>query len=122
FGRKLLLAAIGIGAVAGPVVLGLLNAPQMRAQSPQTASAPLPSFEVASVKPNRSGDHSSHILLPPGRFIGRNVTTKWLIASAYKLKDFQFSGGPGWLESEKYDFDARAEDLLGEEFHKLPLG
>ena len=56
FGRKLLLAAIGIAAVAGPVVFGLVNAPQVRAQSTQTTSAPLPSFEVASIKPNRSGD------------------------------------------------------------------
>ena len=52
FGRKLLLAAVGIAAVAGPVVFGLMNAPQIRAQSTQTAGGPLPSFEVASIKPS----------------------------------------------------------------------
>ena len=41
FGRKLLLAAIGIAAVAGPVVFGLVNAPQIRAQSPPTTGCAL---------------------------------------------------------------------------------
>ena len=33
FGRKLLLAGVGVAAVAGPVVFGLVNAPQIRAAS-----------------------------------------------------------------------------------------
>jgi beta-lactamase regulating signal transducer with metallopeptidase domain len=37
FGRKLLLATIGAAAVAGPILIGLLNTPQSRAQS---AAAP----------------------------------------------------------------------------------
>jgi TonB family protein len=35
FARKLLLAAIGLGAVAGPVVVGLVKVPLVSAQSPQ---------------------------------------------------------------------------------------
>src|SRR5271157_1575803 len=35
FGRKLVLAAFGIGVIAGPVVFGFVNVPQMRAQSTQ---------------------------------------------------------------------------------------
>jgi bla regulator protein blaR1 len=37
-GRKLLLAAMGVAAVAGPVLFGLWNTPQLRAQSPQTSN------------------------------------------------------------------------------------
>jgi uncharacterized protein (TIGR03435 family) len=28
---------------------------------------------------------------------------------AYNLQDFQISGGPGWIKSERYDIDAKAE-------------
>ena len=57
-GRKLALAAVGIAAVAASLSFGLLNAPRVRAQSTQTTAASLPSFEVASIKPNRSGRHA----------------------------------------------------------------
>jgi uncharacterized protein (TIGR03435 family) len=120
FGRKLLLAAAGIAAVAGPVVFGLLNIPQVRAQSTQTTGAPLPSFEVASIKPNRSQEDRFFISMAPGRFTATGATTKFLIEEAYNVKDFQVSGGPSWINSERYDIDAKEEDSLVEELQKLP--
>jgi hypothetical protein len=46
-GKRILLAAVGLASVAGPIVVGVLQAPLSRAQS--QAAAPL-RFEVASVK------------------------------------------------------------------------
>lgn len=120
FGRKLLLAAIGTAAVAGPLLFGLMSAPQVRAQSTQTTGAPLPSFEVASIKPNRSGDVRFFISMAPGRFTATGMTTKFLITFAYDVKEFQVSGGPSWINSERYDIDAKEEDSLVEELQKLP--
>ncbi len=120
FGRKLLLAALGIAAVAGPVVFGLVVAPQIRAQSTQTTSAPMPSFEVASIKPNRSGDDHLWINFQAGRFTVTGATIKFLIEEAYDVKDFQVSGGPSWINSERYNIDAKVEDSLVEELQKLP--
>src|ERR1700691_3801684 len=60
FGRNLLAAAITIAAVAGPPVFGLVNSPQARAQSPQTTDVSLPSFEVASIKPDPSKLPGTH--------------------------------------------------------------
>ena len=48
-GRRPLLLAVVI-AVAGPLMVGLVNAPRAHAQSAQTTAAPSPSFEVASIK------------------------------------------------------------------------
>lgn len=48
FARKLLLAAAGMAAVAGPVLAGILNAPQSRTP----AKAERLTFEVASIKPS----------------------------------------------------------------------
>jgi uncharacterized protein (TIGR03435 family) len=125
FGRKLLLAAVGIAAIAGPIVLGLVNAPQIHAQSPQTSGAPLPSFEVASIKLNRSADLMTRVDAPKGRFIATGITAKDLIAWAYAgislpLRDNQLSGGPSWINSERYDIDAKLDDLQVEALQKLP--
>jgi beta-lactamase regulating signal transducer with metallopeptidase domain len=57
FGRRVLLAAIGVAAVAGPIVFGLVNATPSRAQSQaenQDAFAPV--YEVASIKASRSAE------------------------------------------------------------------
>jgi len=91
---KLLLSAAGLVGLAAPIGIGLVRAPRGLAQSPKTNDAPLPSFEVASVKPNRSGDSNIGYTLPPGRFKATNVTTKFLIQFAYNVKHYQVSGEP----------------------------
>jgi uncharacterized protein (TIGR03435 family) len=120
FSRKLPLAAVGIAVVVGPVVMSFVNAQQMRAQAPQTASAPLPTFEVASIRPHRPGDLTSRYFMQQDRLIVSNATPKSLIASAYNVKPFQVSGGPNWIESGEYDIEAKVPDSLAEELQKLP--
>jgi bla regulator protein BlaR1 len=119
-GRKLLLVGVGIAAFATPVVIGLVNAQPSRAQSPPTAAAPLPSFEVASIKPNRSGDMRIGIRFQPGRFIANGMTVKQLIGLAYNVRDFQVMGGPSWISSDRFDIDAKEPDGFAEELAKLP--
>jgi bla regulator protein BlaR1 len=113
-GRKLLLAAAGIMAVAGPILFGLINTPAGRAQSAArelgATISPLPTFEVASVKPNKSGDMGVQLMFQPGgRFNAKNISLKFLIRFAYGVQDFQITGGPAWLNSDKYDIEAKAE-------------
>jgi uncharacterized protein (TIGR03435 family) len=91
--------------VAGAGLLGVA----LGAQSPQPA-ATAPSFEVASVKPNSSGDGRVMIQNPPGRFVATNITLRMLIRNAYQLQDFQISGGPGWLASDHFDINAKVPD------------
>ena len=79
-----------------------------RAQRPNRAATP--AFEVASVRRNLSGDISSSASrFPGGRITITNNTLKDLIRNAYDLKDYQVFGGPGWIQSERYDIAARAE-------------
>jgi len=68
-----------------------------------------PSFEVASVRPNKSGqDWTRFALQPGGRFTATNFTLKELLRLVYQVKDFQLQGGPGWINSERFDIVAKA--------------
>src|SRR5580704_7200535 len=73
-------------------------------------AAPRPEFEVASIKLNKTGDR--RIMITPargGRFTATNIPMQFFITQAYSIKDFQLSGAPAWLMSERYDIEAKAE-------------
>src|SRR5262245_17399645 len=81
--------------------------------------AQLPQFEVATIKPNKSGDGRVMMQIQPGgRFSATNVTLRQLIRNAYQLQDFQIVGGPGWQTDDHFDVVAKAEsgDGLGDPF------
>ena len=70
-------------------------------------------FEVASVKANKSGDNRIGIgFQPGGRFRATNVPLRELISAAYgtpqPLPVFQITGGPKWIESDRFDIVAKA--------------
>jgi uncharacterized protein (TIGR03435 family) len=108
--------------VSGFVVCAFVDVPKISAQSTQTAVAPLPSFEVASVKPSNPGDDQTLCHIRYGRLRVTAGTIKFLFELAYGVKDFQVSGGPSWINSEKYDVNAKVEDALVEPLEKLPVG
>jgi uncharacterized protein (TIGR03435 family) len=65
-------------------------------------------FEVASVKPSNSVSTSySFNTNQSGEFIATNVTLRGLIAFAYNIRDFQLTGGPKWIDADRYDIVAR---------------
>jgi uncharacterized protein (TIGR03435 family) len=105
--RKFLLAAAGLAALAWPLAVGIMNAPAGHAQSAK--SAPL-KFEVASVKPNKSGAHFYAMIMPGGRFTATNNTVRALILNAYEIPPYRLSGGPSWIDSEAYDVEAKPAD------------
>ena len=112
--------AVLFAIVAVPVVLGLVCPAPIRAQAPPTTAAAPLSFEVASIKPNRSGDMRIGIRFQPGRFSATGATVKQLIGLAYDVRDFQISGGPSWISSDKFDIDAKEPDGFTDELQKLP--
>jgi bla regulator protein BlaR1 len=98
--------------VVGLVGLLALTISPLRAIGRSQAQAPAsgPTFEVASVKPNHSGD--GRVMFqnqPGGRYTATNVTLRLLIRQAYQLQDFQIIGGPSWLNDDHYDIVAKAD-------------
>jgi uncharacterized protein (TIGR03435 family) len=70
-----------------------------------------PAFEVASIKPNTSGDRFESVSpVTGGKFTARNVTVAWLLKTAYHVEPFQIAGVPSWGNSERFDVLASAAD------------
>ena len=68
-------------------------------------------FEVASVKANKSGDGNGNMrALPGGRVAATNMPVRPLITFAYIVAGYQLIGGPGWLATDRYDFIAKLEE------------
>jgi uncharacterized protein (TIGR03435 family) len=111
--RRLLLLAV-IALLGGVETLS-------RAQSPVVAS---PSFAVATIKPNKSGNPGGgSMFFPGGSFEARNLTVKELIRVAYGIPFNsldQVSGGPAWIRSARFDVDAKAEQPLPADVEKIP--
>jgi uncharacterized protein (TIGR03435 family) len=77
------------------------------------ATGPLPSFDVATIKPSRPGAAGIRAFGPKGadRFLAMNVTVKDLIDFAYTIDDDrQVVGLSGWMISKRYDIDAKVGD------------
>ena len=108
--------ATAAAALAAPLVAGWLTASPLGAQAPQTPPA-APAFEVASIKPNNSGDGRVLLGNQPGRFTATNVTLRLLIRNAYQLQDFQITGGPSWLNSDHYDIVAKIDPAVQEQIN-----
>ncbi|HEV3140041.1 MAG TPA: TIGR03435 family protein [Vicinamibacterales bacterium] len=108
---KLLLALASCSVLVVPIAAGVLNAPRLRAQAQAAANEKLPEFEVASIKPNKSGPGPVQIQTNPGgRLSARNVTAKNLIQFANRLQSFQVIGGPDWLNADRFDIVAKGGD------------
>src|SRR5262249_54203805 len=103
--RKVLLAACGLAAIAGPIATGVINAPRVHAQESSAGVR----FEVATVRASAPG-RRGWALPPPqnGRLTTRNTPLKALIEEAYHLQSFQVIGGPDWMTSQGYDITAKA--------------
>ena len=67
------------------------------------------SFDVASVRPNNSGDSNSHIAMHAGRLTMTNVSLFVCIKMAYNVDRSQISG-PAWLQAEKYNISAETSN------------
>ena len=66
-----------------------------------------PEFEVASIKPAGPADAGMQASYDPGRLTVRGASLKSLIELAYRVKDQQVSGGPNWMDSARYDIEAK---------------
>ncbi|HEV2448207.1 MAG TPA: TIGR03435 family protein, partial [Candidatus Sulfopaludibacter sp.] len=71
-------------------------------------SAGRPKFEVASVK--ASAEARLTVRVMPGGRLSATAPVKLLIMNAYGLQRSEIVGGPDWINTDRYEIDAKAGD------------
>lgn len=82
-------------------------------------------FEAASIEPAQPGATGRSPSHNPGaRLTTSNATVKMLILLAYQVMPAEISGGPGWLDAEGFDIEARGADpqATEEQFREMIRG
>jgi len=102
----------GILAVALPMILGITDAPELRAQAqsaPRMMAADAdPRFEVATIKPSDPNQRRLYSILGT-EVTAVGATVNDLIVFAYGVHARQISGAPAWVESDKFDIRGKPE-------------
>ena len=78
--------------------------------SAQAAPAPLPAFEVATIKPFNINDNgtSGFVSYPGGRVNVGYASLRVLVFYAFDVQGYQIVGGPDWIDKERYNIVGRA--------------
>ena len=97
--------------VIAPILLFSVNTTPSRAQlegDNRTATAPL--YKTISIKPTKFGiDADRGAKTTPDEVTVANSTAQELIRDAYDIKEDQILGAPCWLNSPRYDIDAKVD-------------
>ena len=99
-------------------LLAFATPAQFAASAPPNSDAAVkgPAFDVISIRPNKDNEQMSgngtfsrrvgSRSLPDG-YSASNIDLKSLIANAYGVRPDQISGGPDWIDSNRYDIEAK---------------
>jgi uncharacterized protein (TIGR03435 family) len=114
--------AIARWVIHGFFAVGILGAAAARAQQPLPAATVEPqlSFEVASIKPSKPYSRGLDWDDSPGRVSISGYNLRQLIRAAYGLKsNAQILGGPKWIDNERFDIVAKADDAETAKVQKM---
>jgi uncharacterized protein (TIGR03435 family) len=71
-------------------------------------------FESATIQPSRVFEDRARYFTSPGRLSMQNQTLKDCIRIAYGVKVAQVAGGPKWMETERFDVEAKVGRPAGD--------
>lgn len=118
--RKILLCAAGIIAVAIPFALGVLHSPQVRAQAQADSAADkLPAFEVSTVKPTKADEGMMRFMFTPDGISLEGTPMRMMLREAFNVENDQIIGGPDWLNSARFDVQAKVSPEDAPKLEKL---
>ena len=69
-------------------------------------------IEAATIKVHPPPITRIIVTQPPGRFVAEAFSLKMLVGRAYGVPDVRVLGGPSWVDSERYDIEAKAEGTI----------
>jgi uncharacterized protein (TIGR03435 family) len=121
--RSLLFVFVALMALELPPAHGQTSAAAISA-SPQAGNtpAPPPVFDVAAIHQNISDQSGhSHIVSSSidGDFKTINLSLRALIRWAFEMPETRILGGPSWIDTTKFDIDAKADGSVDAQLHLL---
>src|SRR5215472_9180545 len=86
------------------------------------AQTPLPTFEVASVKPNKSGTTQANIGMPPNGVNLVNLPLRGIVQLFFQINQpTKVVGIPDWTITERFDINARAAGPITADERRLMM-
>ena len=76
----------------------------------QAPTGERPQFEVASIKVHPPPLTQIGISARGGRFVATGFSVKMLVGRGYAVPESRIIGGPNWIDSERYDIEAKATE------------
>jgi len=75
---------------------------------------------VSTVKQNKAGSSSSHSSFQNGLFTSSNILLKNLMQyQAYGIPEPRILGGPKWLNSKRFDIEAKTDSSVADQLRAL---
>jgi uncharacterized protein (TIGR03435 family) len=68
-----------------------------------------PGVEVATIKPTQPGTRLFMLVVQGEKVVVKNFSLKFIIKFAYDMPERQIVGGPGWLDTEKWDIEVKPD-------------
>jgi uncharacterized protein (TIGR03435 family) len=120
-GFALLLGAGAMGMLAALTAAGQENTPVPGSEHATADTSPQgPAFEVAAIKPNKSGSFNSVSNFKGGRFTATNIDLKTLMQyDAFGVPAAQIMGLPASINSDRFDIEGKVDDTVVAQTGKL---
>lgn len=119
-GRRPGLTTIGAAFLTVSFAVGPINPVPLHSQLLHPADGPLPSFEVATIRPGHPDD-KLRFKMAPAELNIENASITDLIRFAYSVKsNAQLPKGPHWIDADKFDINAKIGESQFEAMKKIP--
>jgi uncharacterized protein (TIGR03435 family) len=106
--RKILLGAASFVAIAAPTAVGVFHADQTEVLArAQDAPADIPKFDVASIKPNKSGEMRMMFRFTPDGMNMQGIPLQLMLTQAFNVEDDCIVGAPAWAKTDRFDIEAK---------------
>lgn len=120
--RKILLGIAGFVVIALPTAIGVFRAGELAVLArAQDAPADIPKFDVASIKPNKSGEMRIMMMMKPDGVSMTGVTAQMLLRQAFNVEEDRIAGSPSWAKSDRFDVEAKVAPEDAPKLDKLKL-
>jgi uncharacterized protein (TIGR03435 family) len=112
--RKAVLASAAILILAAPIGIGVVHGQASAAgtiSSGRTATvvSDLPKYDVASIKPNKTGDGRVRFMMTPDGISLQGAPMRILLPQAFGVEEDRILGEPDWVKSSRFDIEAKVE-------------